>query len=117
MKNRSNVNNIEELIERINKLEIENRSLRKDLKQCIKSKPSVNTQVRQTKTTAKDAKGRVLEVGQKVRFVTKGKYKSTEGIIETIKETRVVSIDNKKNKIVRAHQNVEIIPKDDERRK
>ena len=80
-------------------------------------KPGKAKQTKQTKTVARDAKGRILEVGQKVRFVTKGKYKSTEGIVETIKDTRVVSVDKRKNKIVRAHQNVEIISKNDERRR
>ena len=116
MKNRSNTN-IEELIQRINKLEIENKILKNDLKQCIKSKSPANVPNKQTNTTARDAKGKVLEIGQKVKFIMKGKYKSTEGIVKTIKETRVVSIDNRKNKIVRAHQNVEIISKDDERKK
>ena len=116
MKNRSSTN-IEELIQRINKLEIENKTLKKDLKQCIKSKSPANFPNKQTNNTARDANGKVLEIGQKVKFVTKGKYNSTEGIIETIKKTRVVSVDNRKNKIVRAHQNVEIVSKDDGRKK
>jgi hypothetical protein len=105
MKNRSN-NNIEELIKRIDRLEIENKILRKDLNKCIKTTEPTNN-------TAKDAKGKVLKVGQKVRFITKGKYTSTEGVVKTIKETRVISIDSRKNKIVRAHRNVEIISNND----
>jgi uncharacterized Zn ribbon protein len=112
MNNRSNIN-IEELIKRIDRLEIKNRILRKDLNtSCIKTKTNKKVSTEPAKVIAKDAKGNVLEVGQRVKFITKGKYKSTEGIIEKIKETRVISIDNKKNKIVRAHQNVEIITRD-----
>jgi hypothetical protein len=114
MNNRSNVS-IEQLIKRIEKLEIENNTLRKDLNKCIKDKQIPNDQTKQSQIGARDAKGRILKIGQKVRFITKGKYKSTEGFIETIKETRVISIDNRKNKIVRAHQNVEVISEDDER--
>ena len=62
-------------------------------------------------TTPRDAKGKVLKVGQQVKFVTKGKYHSTEGTVETIKPTRVISVDNNKNKIVRSHKNVEVISK------
>jgi uncharacterized Zn ribbon protein len=111
MNNRSNIN-IEELIKRIDILEIKNRILRKDLNSCIKTKTNKKVSTEPAKVIAKDTKGNVLEVGQRVKFITKGKYKSTEGIIEKIKETRVISIDNKKNKIVRAHQNVEIITRD-----
>ena len=121
MKNRASTNiDVNELIQRINKLEIENKTLKKNLIQCINSQPPTNTP-KETNTSnntlAKDAKGNTLVVGQKVRFITKGKYHSTEGTIETIKESRVVSIDNKKNKIVTAHKNVEIISKNDKRRK
>jgi uncharacterized Zn ribbon protein len=116
MNNRSDIN-IEELIRRVDRLEIENKTLREDLNNCIRTKNNKQISTKPTKIIAKDAKGNVLKVGQKVKFVTKGKYKSNEGIIETIKETRVISIDNNRNKIVRAHRNVEVITKDGGRKR
>jgi hypothetical protein len=125
MKNRDNKSNtidINDLIQRIHNLEIENKALKQNLRKCLQPKPTTSvkkeiTTANNNNTTARDAKGNKLAIGQKVKFVTKGKYHSTEGIVESIKKNRVISIDNKKNKIVRAHNNVEIISKNGERRK
>ena len=118
MKNETNSNTkLDDLIQQINKLEIENKTLKKSLSLCLnsitpwnKTKESITSN---KNIPAKDAKGNTLLIGQKVKFITKGKYHATEGVIKSIKATRVISVDNKNIKIVRSHKNIEAIPKGD----
>lgn len=57
----------------------------------------------------KDRHGNLIVLGDRVRFLTKGLYRSTEGIVSKINKTRITAKDNKGILISRSPYNVEVI--------
>ena len=64
-----------------------------------------------SKRIVKDCNNTIIEVGDRVEFLTSGKYSSTEGIVKTIGKTFVFAIDSDKRSIARAPHNLKIVEK------
>ena len=64
---------------------------------------------RRSRQAARDRKGELIVLGDRVRFLTKGLYRSTEGVVTKINKRRVTARDTSGNAISRAPHNVEII--------
>lgn len=62
-----------------------------------------------TTKTVRDRKHRIIRVGDKVRFLSTGKFNSTEGIVKSIGKAFVFSIDSQKRRISRAPHNLLVI--------
>ena len=60
-------------------------------------------------TGHKDKHKRKIYIGDKVKFLTSGKYLSTEGVVSGYTKYRVTAIDSKKNEIPREPHNLLII--------
>ena len=60
-------------------------------------------------TGHKDKRKRNIYIGDKVRFLTSGKFTSTEGVVSGYTKSRVTSIDKKNNEIHRAPHNLMLI--------
>ena len=63
------------------------------------------------KKVFKDRDGAVLNIGDKVTFLTPTKFKSTEGRISQFNSQRVTVLDSRKVKIVKAPHNLRVINK------
>lgn len=63
----------------------------------------------------RDRSGKVINKGDKVAFLTKGKFRSTWGIVEDVKDTRIVARDPNGHLITRAPRNTRIVPHSTER--
>ena len=64
---------------------------------------------RRSRQAARDRKGELIVLGDRVRFLTKGLYRSTEGVVTKINKRRVTARDSSGNAVSRAPHNVEII--------
>ena len=56
-----------------------------------------------------DRDGNIIYVGSVVKFLTKGRFDSTEGVVDKYNKTRVIAIDSKGRSIERAPSNVRVI--------
>ena len=63
------------------------------------------------KTSVRDINNKVIRIGNRVRFITKGLHNSTEGTVYKISKNgkRVTSLDDKGMPISRAPYNLQII--------
>ena len=56
-----------------------------------------------------DRDGNIIYVGSVVKFLTKGRFDSTEGVVDKYNKARVIAIDSKGRSIERAPRNVRVI--------
>jgi hypothetical protein len=89
------------LIERLELLSLEKQGIEERLRQ-LRGRKLIN------RTLIKDRDGRSIRVGNKVTFLTKGKYTSTEGTVTRINKSRVTAKDDRGNHISRAPHNVRV---------
>jgi len=105
MKNgRSSSERIEELTEQIRRLKIETNRVERELKDLKEKQERVKV----------DRYGTEVVVGCRVRFLTVGKYDSTEGIVIRLQNTCVVTKDSQDRTIARAYHNVRVLEDEDE---
>jgi hypothetical protein len=95
-------NEEKELIERLQLLNLEKQGIEERLKQ-IRGRRLIQ------RTIIKDRDGYPIRVGNKVTFLTKGKYNSTQGIVTKVNKARITAKDSRGNYISRAPNNVRII--------
>jgi hypothetical protein len=88
-----------DLIERLQLLDLEKQGLEERLKQ-IRGRRLIK------RTLIKDKDGNQIRIGNKIVFLTKGKYNSTEGIVTRVNQSRVTAKDDRGNFISRAPHNV-----------
>jgi hypothetical protein len=88
-----------ELVERLEFLSLERQGLERRLK-AIRGRKLIE------RTLIKDRDGNTIRIGDKVSFLTKGKYTSTEGIVTRVNKSRVTTKDSRGNYISRAPHNV-----------
>ncbi len=88
-----------DLIERLQFLSLEKQGIERRLKE-IRGKRLIN------RTLIKDRDGNLIRIGDKVTFITKGKYTSTEGIVTRANQSRITAKDSHGNHISRALHNV-----------
>ena len=102
------MNNEEErlnaLTNQLRRLQLEQRTVEREI-QTIRQ----GIRARKSRVIHTDHNGDEIRIGNKVRFLTKGKYKSREGRIVKFGERFVTSEDNRGNKIFREYGNVELI--------
>lgn len=98
---------INNVINRLSAIELEARSAREELSKLIRKKKRDESKLKTDKHT--DRHGTPIRKGCKVRYLTKGRYKSTEGKVTELKDDRVITVDRKGNTIWRSHNNVEVI--------
>ena len=60
----------------------------------------------------KDRYGSTIQIGDRVRFLTAGRWKAKEGTVYKITKERVTAYDKRKNSISRSPYNVQKIPTD-----
>ena len=104
MSNKGVDNKIQQLIDKLENLEIEIAEIKNELKVIINTKDN-----KPQNTKAKDRFGTPIKIGCKVRFLTSGRYRSKGGTITKIGKTNVTSEDSDGNNIVRNFNNVKII--------
>jgi hypothetical protein len=118
-------NRIQELSNRLKVLNIEKASTEQQLRELENEKAERTTgrlrrnidrarrrqseADRKSRQAARDRKGELIVLGDRVRFLTKGFYRSTEGVVTNINKRRISARDNSGNAISRAPHNVEII--------
>lgn len=111
---------LETLTERLNRLtlernrvirEINNINQRRQEAQAREQRPQRQRQ-RTRQAERVDVNGTPLHVGDRVRFLTAGRYRSTEGTVHKFGTRFVVSEDDSGNKIAREYGNVERIEED-----
>jgi hypothetical protein len=88
-----------EIIERLELLSLEQQGLERKLK-AIRGRRLIQ------RTLIKDNDGNTIRIGDRVTFLTKGKYRSTEGIVTKVNKSRVTAKDSSGNYISRAPHNV-----------
>lgn len=106
---------INELIQRIEQLEIEQRRLQAEIKDIHKTRTKTETssgtkEIRNNRIR-RDVNGDEIRVGDRVHFLTKGRYRSTQGRIVRFTDRFVISEDKRGNRINREYGNVQIIGK------
>ena len=120
---------IKQLTRRLKRLATEKKSVERQVRDLQKRQKELQTQrlkdnrdkflrrQRQTQRrlteAAKDRHGNILVLGDRVRFLTKGLYAATEGIITKVGKSRITARDNYGALINRAPKNVEIIEDSD----
>ena len=108
-----------ELTTLINELNIKKKELNRELEEA---KAQINELVLEKRrrsgipttslTNKRDRHGDVIEVGDYVNFLTKGKFNSKGGIVANVNHQRFVQVkDSKKRTINRESQNLEIVRK------
>ena len=103
------------LTERLNTLTLErNRVIREinNINQQRRQRPRRQRQ-RRYQAERVDVNGTPLQEGDRVRFLTSGRYRSTEGTVLSFGIRFVTSLDKSGNKIAREYGNVEKIEPDD----
>ena len=93
-------NEITALTARIQALKLQTKLLRR---QVSRHKPSSNN------SRVKDTNGNRIDIGDKVKFLTKGLFESREGIVTKITKSRVTSTDARGVKIVRSGKNLKVL--------
>jgi hypothetical protein len=88
-----------ELIERLESLNLEKQGLEERLRQ-LRGRRLIQ------RTLIKDSDGNPIQIGNKVTFLTKGKFRSTEGIVTRVNQSRITAKDSRGNYITRAPHNV-----------
>ena len=101
---RTSSKQIEDLTEQIRQLRIKTNRVERELRD-LRSKQE---------RTKVDRYGTEIVIGCQVRFLTTGKYDSTEGVVIRLKNTRVVTKDPQDRTIARAYHNVRILEEEDE---
>ena len=100
MRNKGTTTSEEDLVERIEALEIEAEELREELERLkVKKKTS--------KKSAEQFPG--FQIGDRVQVNTKGKYNFCEGIVHKISATRISFTSDKGQKTCRAPRNLTVI--------
>lgn len=107
---------IKALINKVNELELAARETKEELATLLDSVSN-----KKSSSTAKvadededrgrptDRYGVPLRIGSKVRFLTKGRYNSKEGVITNVGSIKITARDSKGNRINRNFNNVEVI--------
>ena len=88
-------NEEEDLIKRLNLLTIEKKKIETRLSEIKKSE----------KQRAQDRDGNIINIGDTISFLTKGKYHSTSGTVTRINNHRITAKDKRGNLISRAPHN------------
>lgn len=105
-------NDIDSLTERLQQLQIEQAMIQREIQDVRQQIREQRTRVRRAIRT--DVNGDELRIGDRVRFLTRGRYRSTTGVIIKFGDRFVISLDNEDNKIYREYGNVELIVNEDE---
>lgn len=113
--NREDEERLNEIIQRVQALRIEQRVLEQEAREIRRrSERRNNVRVRRPVPLRTDANGVEIRAGDRVRFLTRGRYNSTEGRIIKFTERFVVSEDEQGRKINREYGNVALIEDNDE---
>ena len=120
---------IKQLTRRLKRLATEKKSVERQVRDLQKRQKDIHLQrlkdnrdrflrrqretQRRLSEAAKDRHGNILVLGDRVRFLTKGLYAATEGIITKVGKSRITARDNYGALINRAPKNVEIIEDSD----
>ena len=99
------------LTERLNRLTLERNEVIEEINTL---RPRIVEGRHTQRNNRVDANGTHLHLGDRVRFLTQGRYQTTQGTIVKFGSRFVVSLDNKGNKIAREYRNVEKIEEDDD---
>ena len=103
--------NIEETDQRIEQLTKLYRQLvidTEDIAQRLQRLKENKRRLESNEPPVVDKYGTEIEIGSEVRFLTKGSYRSTKGVVTKISKKRVTSKDNRNNLIVRAPHNLQV---------
>ena len=115
---------IDRLTQDLQQLSIQKESIDRTYKRVskrieqLRRRQSVNTQhisreATQINTRRTDADGNLLQVGDKVSFITKGKFKSTEGVVTSFGKRFVSTVDDEGRIINRESRNLRQITTED----
>ena len=96
-------NEEEDLIRRLNKLTLEKAKIEHRLFE-IKQKKTLREEEEQIKVLDRD--GSLINIGDTVIFLTKGRFHSTKGTVTKINEYRVTAKDRRGTSISRAPHNL-----------
>ena len=116
---------IDRLTQDLQQLSIQKESIDRTYKRVskrieqLRRRQSVNTQhisreATQINTRRTDADGNLLQVGDKVSFITKGKFKSTEGVVTSFGKRFVSTVDDEGRIINRESRNLRRITAKDQ---
>lgn len=107
---------VQVIIDRIERIELELKETKRELQKILDKKRNTNNDRANTKEThnrgPKDRFGNEIKVGCKVKFLTGGRYTSTKGIVTNLGRSRVTATDKRGNKIYREFGNVQILNDD-----
>jgi hypothetical protein len=103
---------IHELTEHLRRIRIEERETSVRLNQLLTAREDNRDK---PDTSPKDRDGATIKKGDTVLFLTRGKYRSTQGVVESIKNQRLSARDKRGNLIVRAPHNTRVINEDGSR--
>ena len=106
MRSKSTLDSLKEELERLTLASNKIKSLINDLEEDIKINEDKHYE-----RIARDREGKTIHVGDKVKFLTKGKYKSTQGIVKRFSKNkdRVFAIDLYDNEVPRLTKNVLVL--------
>lgn len=104
-----------EIIQRVRELQIEQQTLETEARIIRRRRQQQNRNRRRRPVPLRtDVNGTEIGVGDRVRFLTRGRYNSTQGRIVRFTDRFVVSEDNQGNRINREYGNVVLITDNDE---
>ena len=103
---------LNQLTEQLQRLQLQQRQVQEEI-QTIRRRHNQRNRARRSPFRI-DANGDEIKVGDRVRFLTRGRYNSTEGVIVRFGTRFVVSIDDSKNYINREYGNVELITRNED---
>ena len=103
---------INELTEQLRQIRIAEATIAKELNRII-LQHNLITKEKAKHNTGKitDSRGEVIEIGDVVRFESKGKYHSTQGKVIRFTKAFVIAVDNNKNEIRRKSKNLLVLSK------
>ena len=100
---------IDDLINKLSKIQIELEQTKIELRQLKEERQDKKTTKVEKKTNPTDRFGTPLKKGCRIKFLTKGRFPSTDRVVIGIGSTRVTATDDQGNDINRAFHNVEVV--------
>ena len=105
---------VQELIAQLKKLQIDNAKAERDLLDKIEKLQEREIKTKESTTTAKDANGRTIQVGDEVRILTAGINRSKEGIVTELHKKQASVRTPSGAHVRRAFHNLRITKKEQE---
>ena len=104
---------IRELAERLNRLQIEQNQVARELRALQQEREEERRRTTRGTGPRTDRDGRIIFIANRVRYLTPGRYTSTEGTVVRFTRRFVVTEDDRGNIINREPRNVRVIPREE----